>query len=64
MKALHRSLTFSTPQARKVLTKGRHCAAVDFTATIFDEWGKLLTTPAYEARFHKTVTKSRRTRRP
>jgi hypothetical protein len=62
--ALQRSLTFSTPQARKVPTKGRHCAAVDFTATIFDEWGKLLTTPAYEARFRKTVTKSRWTRRP
>jgi hypothetical protein len=64
VKALHRSLTFSTPQARKVPTKGRHCAAVDFTDTIFDEWGKLLTTPAYEARFRKTVTKSRRNRRP
>jgi hypothetical protein len=60
--ALQRSLTFSTPQSRRVPVKGRYCAAVDFTATIFDEWGRILATPDYEARFRKTVTKSRKRR--
>jgi hypothetical protein len=57
--ALQRSLTFTTPKARKVPVTGRYCAAVDFTATMFDEWGRLLATPAYEARFRRTVAKSR-----
>lgn len=58
--ALARNLAFTTPQARKVPVTGRYCAAGDFTATMFDEWGRMLATPAYESRFRRTVARARR----
>ena len=58
--SLRRNLVFTTPQSRKVPVVGRYCAAGDFTATMFDEWGRMLTRPAYESRFRRTVTTARR----
>jgi hypothetical protein len=58
--ALQRNLAFTTPQARKVPVTGRYCAAGDFTAVMFDEWGRMFAKPAYESRFRRAVTRTRR----